>query len=257
MHQTAGLRTTYALAALTVLAQIGYPLTSGSARDRLTVVTVALFFLTSVAHALLTRGLRFTTCLVVVTTGGGLLIEALGVRTGVPFGDYAYADSLGAKVLAVPAVIPLAWTMMAYPALLVARRVTTRPILGPVLAGAALASWDLFLDPQMVAAGHWEWFASGPSITGIPVSNYLGWFVVATAMMGLLQALAPRVDSGDVVVPYALYLWTYASSVLANLTFFDRPLVALVGGVGMGVVVLLFLRSTQASPTGRPRLATT
>ena len=52
----------------------------------------------------------------------------------------------------VPLIVPLAWTMMAYPALLVGRRIGA-----PVLAGAAaLASWDLFLDPQMVAAGHWH-----------------------------------------------------------------------------------------------------
>jgi len=257
MSRTAGLRTTYALAAATVLAQIGYPLTSGTTRDRLTIATVVAFFATSVTHALITRGLRFTIILLVVTSGGGLLVEAIGVRTGIPFGDYDYADSLGAKALGVPIVVPLAWTMMAYPALLVARRVTRRPLTGALLAGAALASWDLFLDPQMVDAGHWTWSASGPHLTGIPVSNYLGWFLVATVMMGLLHALVPTVDRGDVVVPYALYLWTYASSVLANLAFFGRPLVALVGGVGMGLVVVLFLRSTQASPAGVRRLATT
>ncbi|HVE64045.1 MAG TPA: carotenoid biosynthesis protein [Mycobacteriales bacterium] len=255
MSRTTGLRGTWLLAGLTVLAQIGYPLTSGTARDRLTVATVALFFATSVTHALITRGARFTAALVGVTTGGGLLVEAIGVRTGIPFGDYAYADSLGAKVLGVPVVIPLAWTMMAYPALLVAHRVTTRPLLEAVLAGAALASWDLFLDPQMVAAGHWIWSASGPSITGIPVSNYLGWLVVATVMMGLLQQLVRDRDGGDVAVPYALYLWTYASSVLANLAFFGRPLVALVGGLGMGAVVAIFLRSTLHAPA-RARLAT-
>ena len=62
--------------------------------------------------------------LVVVTAGGGLAAEAVGVRTGLPFGDYSYAGTLGPEVLDVPLVVPLAWTMMAYPVLLAARRLT-------------------------------------------------------------------------------------------------------------------------------------
>ncbi len=241
-----------ALAAATVLSQIAYPLVSGPARDRVTVASVVLFFATSVSHALLWRGPRFTFALVAVTAGGGLLVEAVGVATGIPFGAYAYADTLGPKALGVPVVIPLAWTMMAYPALLVGRRIAQGPVLGPVAAGAALASWDLFLDPQMVDAGHWTWAGGGgPALLGIPVGNFLAWFVVAVAMMALLWRVpvpglpvvgadqrrrALRADR----VPFALYLWTYASSVLAHLAFFGLPGSALLGGVGMGAVVALF-----------------
>ena len=96
------------LGALTVLLQIAYPLVAGDARDRLTVVTVVVFFLASTSHALLHRGVRWTALLVLVTTGTGLLAEAVGTATGVPFGQYDYADTLGAKLLGVPVVIPLA-----------------------------------------------------------------------------------------------------------------------------------------------------
>ena len=64
-----------------------------------------------------------------------------------------------------------------------------------------------------------------------------------------LQALPRRRfdRDGDEVdrVPYALFLWTYASSVLANAVFFGRPGVALVGGVVMGVVALPFVRALR------------
>ena len=46
------------------------------------------------------------------------------MRTGLPFGDYSYAGTLGPELLDVPLVVPLAWTMMAYPVLLAARRLT-------------------------------------------------------------------------------------------------------------------------------------
>jgi len=226
------------LAVATVLAQVAYPLVTGASRDRLTVVTVLLFAGASVTHAVVWRGTSWALRFVGITAGGGLLAEAVGVRTGVPFGAYAYTGTLGWQLLGVPAVIPLAWTMMAYPALLVGRQITAQPVWGPVVAGAALASWDLFLDPQMVEAGHWVWAPTPtPVVLGVPVTNFVGWLGVSIAMMALLIGRLP-IHEADDRVPYALYLWTYCSSVLAHAVYLDLPGSALLGGVGMGAVVL-------------------
>jgi putative membrane protein len=235
-----------ALAMATVLLQIAYPLVSGHPRDVLTVVTVVAFFLASVVHALVHRGARWTALFVLVTTGTGLLAESLGTSTGFPFGEYDYAGSLGWKLLAVPVVIPLAWAMMAYPCLLVGQRLASSRLGAAAVGGFALAAWDLFLDPQMVEAGHWTWSdvqLALPGSPGIPVSNYLGWLLVAVLMVGVLQLL-PRRPADD-RVPAALFLWTYGSSVLANAVFFGRPAVALIGGVGMGVVAVPYARSLR------------
>lgn len=234
------------LAALAVLLQIAYPLVSGDARDRLTVVTVVVFFLASTSHALLHRGPRWTALYVLLTTGTGLLAEAVGTATGVPFGQYDYAGSLGWKLLGVPVVIPLAWAMFAYPALLVGQRLARTAPGAALVGGVALASWDLFLDPQMVQAGHWRFtdvVADLPGAPGIPLSNYLGWLLVAVLMVGVLQLLGRR--TADDRVPAALFLWTYASSVLANAAFFGRPAVALIGGVGMGLVAVPYALSLR------------
>lgn len=235
-----------ALAAATVLLQIAYPLTSGQPRNTLTVVTVGAFFLASVTHALVHRGARWTALLVLISAGTGLLAESLGTTTGIPFGDYDYAGSLGWKVLSVPVVIPLAWTMMAYPCLLVGQRLASSRLGAAAAGGWALASWDLFLDPQMVEAGHWTWSDVQLALPGapeIPVSNYLGWLLVAVLMIGALQLL-PRRDADD-RVPAALFLWTYASSVLAFAVFFGRPAVALLGGLGMGLVAVPYALSLR------------
>ena len=45
-----------------------------------------LGFAVSVAHAVASRGARVGAALVAITTGGALLVEALGVPTGFPFG---------------------------------------------------------------------------------------------------------------------------------------------------------------------------
>jgi putative membrane protein len=224
-------RLVWTLVGATVLAEIAYPLTDGPVRDRLTAVTVVAFCAASVTHALLTRGPRTAAVLVAVTAGGGLAVEAVGTATGYPFGAYSYAGSLGPHVLGVPWVIPLAWTMMAWPAWLVAARLTRRPAARVAVAGWALASWDVFLDPQMVAAGHWTWVGGD-----IPLTNYAAWLGIALVMMGLLS----RVDghSGPDAPMYAVYLWTYASSVLAHAVFLDLPRSAAWGAVAMGPVAI-------------------
>jgi carotene biosynthesis associated membrane protein len=231
-------RTPAALAAVTVLLQIGYPLAHGSLRDRLTVVTVLAFFAASVTHAVATRGRDWAVGLVALSAGLGLLAETVGVRTGIPFGHYAYGSSLGPKVLRVPLVIPLAWAMFAYPCLLVGQRLASGWC-AVIIGSLALASWDLFLDPQMVAAHHWTWHQGGPALNGIPLANTAGWLAVSLLLMTLLSRL-PQRDADD-RVPSALFLWTYASSVLANAAFFGRPGVALAGGLAMGLIAVPLL----------------
>jgi putative membrane protein len=162
------------------------------------------------------------------------VVEAVGVATGFPFGSYFYRSSLGPLILGVPLVIPLAWTWMAWPAWLVAGRLTTGWFRVPVAAWA-LASWDLFLDPQMVGAGYWVW-RDVPG--GVPLSNYAGWFAVSLVLMALLS---PLKGTGDDTPMYALYLWTWLSGVLAHAVFLGLPRSAVAGGIGMGVVAVPLL----------------
>jgi uncharacterized membrane protein len=224
-----------------VLLQIVYPLVAGAARTEITVASVLVFCAASVSDAARVHGVRGAASLVAVAGGGGLLVEAVGVRTGLPFGTYAYTGDLGPSLLGVPVVVPLAWTMMAWPALVVGRTLARRlPV--ALVGGVALAAWDLFLDPQMVDAAHWTWAHPDPAlplVPGVPLTNYAGWLLVAVVIVGALDRTLPahRRPPGPAA---ALYLWTYGSSVLAHLVFFDRPGSALVGGVVMGAVALPF-----------------
>ena len=84
---------------------------------------------------------------------------------------------------------------------------------------------------------------------GIPLSNYLGWLLVSLLVIGALHA-ALRSGHDRTAGPEpvsapasALYLWVYASSVLAHLVFFGLPGSALVGGVLMGLVAVPFARN--------------
>lgn len=247
------------LLAVVVLAQIGYPLAGEPLRARLVTGTVLLGFAGSVSHALLTRGPRVALALVAVSAGGGLAIETCGVHTGFPFGVYGYSGALGPRWSGVPLVIPLAWTWMAWPAWLAAIRITRRPI---AVAALGLASWDLFLDPQMVAQGYWRWTDPAPALPGVPdvpLTNYLGWLMVALAMMsvlGLTAGPAAHQPSSFLDGPmYAMYLWTYTGSVLAHAVFLGLPASAAWGCVAMGTVAIPLALRMRRSRGRLPRPA--
>ena len=255
---------------MTVLAQVTYPLLGGRALVAITIATVLLFCATSLAHAALTAGPRTALTVLLVAGGTGLVAEAVGTATGFPFGPYSYSGTLGPSVLEVPVVIPLAWTMMAWPMLLLGRRLAAallgtaapgagfaRAALTALLGGLGLASWDLYLDPQMVQAGHWVFDRPEPGlpgVPGIPLTNYAGWALVAVLMLALLDAVVPQREV-DERVPALLLAWTWLGSGLANLVFFGRPEVAGYGLVGMGLLVgpyLLLHRSARVRSRAAP-----
>jgi uncharacterized membrane protein len=231
----------WTLLGVLVLTQICYPLTHGGLRAGLTVLTVVLGYLLSVSHALLTRGPRTAAGLVAIATLGGFAVEAVGVATGFPFGTYDYSGLLGPRLLGVPLIIPLAWTWMAWPAWLAATRLARSRAGRIALAAVGLAAWDLFLDPQMVAEGYWTWrdpTPALPGVAGIPIGNYLGWLGFAVLLMAALSLLPGADRPGHDAPIFALWFWTYASSVLAHAVFLGLPASAVWGGVIMGAVVV-------------------
>jgi len=243
-------RLAWVLGVVAVGAQISYPLTTGHARDGVTQAVVVLIAATCVVHAADTRGWRWAASLLAITVGGGLVVEAVGTATGLPFGHYAYADGrLGPVVAGVPVVVGLAWTAGAYPAWCAAQRVALghRPV-QVLLAAVGLASWDLYLDPQMVADGRWRWvpeFAALPGLPEIPLSNYLGWMVTAVLMMLALHVI-PGADRAHAdVLPVWLYLWTWLGSALAQAAFLGLPVSASYGLAAMGVLGLPVLWSAR------------
>ncbi|MGK8490767.1 carotenoid biosynthesis protein [Nocardia asiatica] len=237
--------------AATIVAQIGYPLTSGGARDRITVAVVLLSAGAALAHATVTRGPRYAIGFLVIVSGLGLTAEVIGTATGVPFGCYEYAaDRLGPALLTVPLLVPLAWTGGLYPVWVVAGMLTRRTLTRIVATAAGAVGWDLFLDPQMVADGQWTWCDTDSGLPGldwIPVTNYLGWFGVALVMAGLLavwEQAAPdpvRTPAQDArararVVPVVLFLWTWLGSALAHAVFLGLLPSAGYGFAGMAVL---------------------
>ncbi|MDX2032834.1 MAG: carotenoid biosynthesis protein [Blastocatellia bacterium] len=117
----------------------------------------------------------------------GFLAEALGVRYGFIFSEYGYTEVLQPQLLRVPLVMLSAWmVLVAYSRQLFAS------LRAPRLAEAALcAGWmtaiDLVIDPLAAnQLGYWRWERPG-FYYGIPLHNFIGWFVVSLLIFSLLR----------------------------------------------------------------------
>ncbi|GAA3826229.1 hypothetical protein GCM10022226_53720 [Sphaerisporangium flaviroseum] len=248
---------------------------------RLTSVVVLLLAAAAVAFAAADHGLPRAATAFAATAAVGYAAEWIGIRTGVPFGEYRYTDVLWPRLGGVPLIVALAWGGMGLAAHAVARAVAgprttpgaaftspgtkaravaARPEAAPgqaarrfdstlrrVVAGApALTAWDLFLDPQMIRLGLWTWADPGP-YRGVPISNFAGWLVVSMLVMALIDKVLTRPARGPVPKGTGLVTIYTVMAVMETLGFaavFDPPdlLVAAVGGTCMGVFVLLAWR---------------
>ena len=231
----------YLILSAALLLQVSYPLLDGESLRVVTIATVYWGAAAMALHALFSFGARYAFTYLAISLTFGFCIELLGVSTGWPFGVYEYDPSLGLQLIGVPLVVPFAWTMIAHPILCVARRVTNNWVF--LYGGFALMAWDLFLDPQMVAAGRWSWTFTGAHIPfqpEIPLSNAFGWLFAGMGLMGLLHQILPRerrkISAGFGVVDFYL-AWSWFGGVVSNLFFFGRPGVAFFGGLIYGAVL--------------------
>ncbi|MFB4317598.1 carotenoid biosynthesis protein [Actinomadura sp. 21ATH] len=208
---------------------------------RLTSVVVVLLAASAVAFLAARHGPARAAGAFGAVVAVGYAAEWVGVRTGVPFGEYDYTPVLWPQPGGVPVIVAVAWGGMGLAAHAVATAIV--PGGGPprVAVGAlALTAWDLFLDPQMLRLGLWTWADPGP-YRGVPVSNFLGWLAVSALVMVVIDAIVGRSAAAAAGGLVALYAVMAAMETLAFAAVFEPPdrLVAVAGGVAMGTFVVL------------------
>ena len=116
----------------------------------------------------------------------GNLAENLSVLTGFPFGRYHFTEVMGPKLFHVPVLLGLAYVGMGYLSwtlgLIVAgergnRLQGSRIVTLPLAAAFLMVAWDLSMDPIWSNFVHgWIWHEGG-AYYGVPVSNFLGWYL--------------------------------------------------------------------------------
>jgi uncharacterized membrane protein len=153
-------------------------------------IPTSVLVLIPVAFALIHGSIRYgwggilifvIICLVVSNA-----LENLSILTGFPFGHYHYTDGLGPKLFLVPLLIGPAYISTGYLAWVIGnvlvgdiRRSAGKFTLfaTPFIAAFAMVAWDVCLDPTLsTILKFWVWERGG-GYFGVPLSNYLGWFL--------------------------------------------------------------------------------
>ncbi len=118
-----------------------------------------------------------------------MVIETIGVLTGLPYGQFTYGERLGAKIGVIPWTVSFGWVPLVIAAwALTEMHFKKYSILKKSLAGAVILTiFDLVLDPGSAALNFWEWTPEGIYYT-VPVLNYLGW--IFSGFIGMLIILA-------------------------------------------------------------------
>ncbi len=199
-------------------------------------------------HAVQREGREDALRLLAAVFGVSLLFESVGVATGWVYGPYHYTDRLGPMFLGlVPYIIPITWFMMSYLSFVIAEwlvpnsdnssgaRRWGRILAVAAVGGLVMTSWDLIMDPIMVAGGNWVWETDG-AYFGIPLQNFWGWWLTAFTSFVLYQLVrgkpAKAPEAGFDRLALLGYLVTALVSVIGSL-FNGAGNLALIGFFAM------------------------
>jgi putative membrane protein len=142
---------------------------------------------TAAAMAVFAKLDRRTVLFAFVVGALGYFVEVLGVWTGRVFGEYQYGDVLGFKLLNVPLLIGLNWSMLVF-AVGVPLSRTALPVWAKVLIGSiAMVALDLLIEPVAIHLGFWNW--EQPTV---PLQNYVAWGLVSALFFTLFFLLPLR-----------------------------------------------------------------
>jgi putative membrane protein len=116
-----------------------------------------------------------------------------------------------------------------------------------IVSGLLLTSWDFYLDPQMTRVEYWVWHTTTPSlpgISGIPLTNYLGWFLAGT-MMSFIILRFIREQRVNSFLPKVVFLWTIVGGFILHAIFWRNFTVGLWGAAAMGTIWIVVEKTTR------------
>jgi putative membrane protein len=143
-----------------------------------------------------------------------ILIEAIGITTGFPYGKFYYTDQMGFKIFGlVPWSVAFAFAPLVLGCFTFITQYNRDPQLVIPLTAAFLVAVDLVLDPAAVVLNIWVWVEPG-IYYGIPITNYTGWFLTALIATFILHLLTAKEFSRTRAFPKGV-----ATSLLLSIAF--------------------------------------
>ena len=235
-------------------------------------LSFALLFFT-LGQSIYELGIKRSLEFLAITCSVGFLAEVLGTNSGFPFGKYYYNNYLGEKFLGVPVVVPLVWFVIAYLCYSIVAgnirgvvpgvRSDSRTFVWKIalLSAFGAVAWDFMIDPMFSSYGYWVWtgqYIPLPELDGIPLTNFIGWFVLVTLMVSVCLLVIPSSDSSirfnlmkrrnnpDSMIAYILLL---IDGTVANISLGNFAV------IGLGLFsMILFLVMSARFPVGSTKV---
>jgi bisanhydrobacterioruberin hydratase len=130
----------------------------------------------------------------------GFVVEAIGVNTGLLFGNYNYGTVLGPQWQKVPLLIGINWFIIIYCSGICTQSLLLKimgkapatagqpPLilkaLSVIVDGATVAvAFDWLMEPVAVRLGFWQWNGNG----NIPLYNYVCWFFISVGLLSIFH----------------------------------------------------------------------
>jgi uncharacterized membrane protein len=223
---------------------------------------VFVFLASFVLIAVVNFGVRTTLLFGALTYGVGLACEYSSVRSGFPFGLYHYVEATRGHeiwVLGVPLFDSISYTFLAFASYTVALllgsplyrrgwdvrvldtwRIRRSPRVW-LMAALFMVMVDMVVDPLSLMGERWFlgrifWYDPPGSHFGVPISNYLGWYLVAAVSVAIFQALDFQLNR-EPRKPFGV------SAVLPSRALLGPMLYA--GIVGFGITMLFIIHAPE------------
>lgn len=104
------------------------------------------------------------------------VVELIGVKTGLIFGNYKYGSILQPQILGTPIPIGFAWisTLLGSYAItqIILKKINSKFVI-LIFTAFLMTLFDFMMEPAAIKLGYWYW-ESGT----VPIQNYLAWFVI-------------------------------------------------------------------------------
>ncbi len=145
-----------------------------------------------------------------IVLAGGFLIEVIGVKSGMIFGNYQYGGTLGPKLLETPLLIGLNWLMLIYMVFALTRWGNMKFVPQVVTAAFLMLAYDLMLEPVAIQLDFWNWGGQG-----IPVQNYLAWWIISAVFVSIWRWMKIHIENS---VAAGLFIIQFAFFLILNFT---------------------------------------
>lgn len=213
-----------------------------------------------VLHSFITLSPMRGTFFLLLAAALGFTSEYFGLKYGQFFGTY-YMYSPQITVFTVPLQVIFYWAVFIYTGYCITNSFLfwqriKKPqyrlkngwllIVSILSDGLIVLAIDLFMDPLEVRQGAWTWINGGPYF-GVPIGNFIGWFVVAILASGLFRSFEYffplkeiKYDRSIFIIPVLLY-GIVALSLLGMAIHFQMYELGVLGSLLMVPTVLLNL----------------